>query len=90
MKVAAGSSSVARKMPAAASAGILSWIVSGIAAWLGWTVPLLAAEWWLERDRSRGRRGASAGAPDRPVPETHGDVSVAAGRVPAAPTLDRG
>ncbi|MEV4704836.1 DUF2306 domain-containing protein [Actinoplanes sp. NPDC049316] len=32
---------------------LLSWTVSAIAAWLGWTLPLLAAEWWLDRGRSR-------------------------------------
>jgi hypothetical protein len=69
---------------------LFSWVVSGIAAWLGWTVPLLAAEWWLERDRFRRRRGASAGVPDRLVPRAPGDVSVVAGRVPAAPATDRG
>ena len=34
---------------------LFSWTVSAIAAWLGWTLPLLAAEWWLERHRTRGR-----------------------------------
>ena len=32
---------------------LFSWVVSALAAWLGWTLPLLAAEWWLERDRRR-------------------------------------
>jgi hypothetical protein len=35
---------------------LFSWVVSATAAWLGWTLPLLAAEWWLERDRSHSRR----------------------------------
>ncbi|MFD0203560.1 MULTISPECIES: DUF2306 domain-containing protein [Saccharothrix] len=30
--------------------------VSGLAAWLGWVVPLLIAEWWLERGDARKRR----------------------------------
>jgi uncharacterized membrane protein YozB (DUF420 family) len=30
--------------------------VSGTAAWLGWVVPLLVAEWWLERGDARKRR----------------------------------
>jgi hypothetical protein len=32
---------------------LFTWVVSALAAWLGWTLPLLAAEWWLERDRAR-------------------------------------
>lgn len=35
---------------------LFTWIVSGTAAWLGWTIPLLVAQWWLERDRSPARR----------------------------------
>ena len=27
--------------------------IAGLAGWLGWTIPLLVAEWWLERDRAR-------------------------------------
>lgn len=30
--------------------------VSGLAAWFGWVVPLLVAEWWLERGDARRRR----------------------------------
>ncbi|WP_367132689.1 DUF2306 domain-containing protein [Saccharothrix sp. HUAS TT1] len=30
--------------------------VSGLSAWLGWVVPLLIAEWWLERGDARKRR----------------------------------
>ncbi|GIF05716.1 DUF2306 domain-containing protein [Actinoplanes siamensis] len=36
--------------------GLLSWVASSAAAWLGWTLPLLAAQWWLERDHLRTRR----------------------------------
>jgi uncharacterized membrane protein YozB (DUF420 family) len=39
---------------------LFSWVVSGAGAWLGWTIPLLVAEWWLERDRSPARRRAAA------------------------------
>lgn len=28
---------------------MLSWTVAGLAAWMGWTLTLLFAEWWLER-----------------------------------------
>jgi len=38
---------------------LFTWIVSGTGAWLGWTIPLLVAEWWLERDRSPARRSAA-------------------------------
>lgn len=30
--------------------------ISGLAAWFGWVVPLLVAEWWLERGDARRRR----------------------------------
>lgn len=30
--------------------------ISGTAVWLGWVVPLLVAEWWLERGDARKRR----------------------------------
>jgi uncharacterized membrane protein YozB (DUF420 family) len=30
--------------------------ISGLAAWFGWVVPLLVAEWWLERGDARKRR----------------------------------
>ena len=35
---------------------LFTWVVAGLTTWLGWTLPLLAAEWWLERDRVRSRR----------------------------------
>jgi uncharacterized membrane protein len=25
------------------------WLVAGLAGWLGWTIPLLAVQWWLTR-----------------------------------------
>ena len=25
------------------------WFVAGLGAWLGWTIPLLAVQWWLHR-----------------------------------------
>jgi uncharacterized membrane protein len=25
------------------------WVVAGIGAWLGWTIPMLAVQWWLKR-----------------------------------------
>ena len=28
---------------------IFSWIVAGLTTWLGWVLPLLFAQWWLER-----------------------------------------
>ncbi|GIE96838.1 hypothetical protein Ari01nite_43030 [Paractinoplanes rishiriensis] len=31
---------------------LFAWVVSGFAAWLGWTIPFLAAEFWLDRDRT--------------------------------------
>jgi hypothetical protein len=27
------------------------WLVAGLSGWLGWTVPLLAMQWWLTRPR---------------------------------------
>jgi hypothetical protein len=35
--------------------GLMTWLISAGAAWLGWTVPLLIAEWWLERSPRRAR-----------------------------------
>jgi uncharacterized membrane protein len=31
---------------------LLAWTIAGLSTWLGWVIPLLVAEWWLERDRS--------------------------------------
>jgi hypothetical protein len=28
---------------------LLRWTVAGLSTWLGWVIPLLCAEWWLER-----------------------------------------
>ncbi len=25
------------------------WLVAGVGAWLGWTIPMLAVQWWLTR-----------------------------------------
>ncbi|MEO3811477.1 DUF2306 domain-containing protein [Sphaerisporangium sp. B11E5] len=33
--------------------------VAGLGGWLGWTVPLLAVEWWLERGDAARRRARS-------------------------------
>jgi len=30
--------------------------IAGLAGWLGWVLPLLVAEWWLERDFSEPRK----------------------------------
>lgn len=35
--------------------------VAGLTTWLGWTVPLLVAEWWLERGDRAGRRAHARG-----------------------------
>jgi hypothetical protein len=29
------------------------WLVAGLSGWLGWTVPLLAVQWWLNRQSER-------------------------------------
>jgi Predicted membrane protein (DUF2306) len=42
----------------------LSWTVAGLTTWLGWVIPLLIAEWWLERGES-ARHRARASAPRR-------------------------
>jgi hypothetical protein len=34
--------------------------ISGITTWTGWVVPLLIAEWWLERGRGRRRTPSPA------------------------------
>jgi uncharacterized membrane protein len=56
------------------------WLVAGLGAWLGWTVPMLALQWWLTRrpepptvmDADRGmrrspRRASAGHAPCRPA-----------------------
>jgi uncharacterized membrane protein len=40
----------------AGSEKMLMWTIAGLATWLGWVVPLLIAEWWLERDVSARER----------------------------------
>jgi hypothetical protein len=25
------------------------WVVAGVGAWLGWTIPMLVMQWWLTR-----------------------------------------
>ena len=25
------------------------WVVAGVGAWLGWTIPMLLVQWWLTR-----------------------------------------
>ena len=45
---------------------LFSWTLAGISTWLGWTLPLLAAEWWLQR--GRGRRPAPVDPGSRPEP----------------------
>ncbi|WP_426750292.1 DUF2306 domain-containing protein [Myxococcus sp. Y35] len=36
---------------------MLTWTVAGLSTWLGWVVPLLITEWWLNRGEA-ARRGA--------------------------------
>jgi uncharacterized membrane protein len=38
---------------------LLRWTIAGISTWLGWVIPLLCAEWWLERGGSAMRSPAS-------------------------------
>ena len=38
---------------------LLRWTIAGISTWLGWVIPLLCAEWWLERGGSAIRSPAS-------------------------------
>ncbi|MEV4637290.1 DUF2306 domain-containing protein [Actinoplanes sp. NPDC049548] len=42
---------------------LFAWIVSGFASWLGWTLPLLVSQWWLDRDRRP--RGTAPAVPRR-------------------------
>ncbi|GAA2907564.1 hypothetical protein Acy02nite_11510 [Actinoplanes cyaneus] len=52
--------------------GLLSWVASGASSWLGWTVPFLIAEWWLERGRTKGRPAI------RPAPQPAREPAVPA------------
>jgi uncharacterized membrane protein YozB (DUF420 family) len=38
---------------------LLRWTIAGISTWLGWVIPLLCAEWWLERGAAAIRSPAS-------------------------------
>ncbi len=38
---------------------LLRWTVAGITTWMGWVIPLLFAQWWLDRGESRSRSYAS-------------------------------
>lgn len=40
---------------------LLASTVSALSAWLGWVLPLLFAEWWLERGDAAKRRARAAG-----------------------------
>ncbi|WP_424535657.1 DUF2306 domain-containing protein [Sphaerisporangium viridialbum] len=35
---------------------MLSWTVASLGGWLGWTVPLLISQWWLDRGDAAKRR----------------------------------
>ena len=59
---------------------LFTWIVSGTGAWLGWTIPFLVAEWWLERDRSPARRRAAAARNAADIPARRAEAE---GVVPA-------
>lgn len=41
---------------------MLSWTIAGLATWLGWVIPLLIAEWWLEGDASTRHRARPSAA----------------------------
>jgi hypothetical protein len=62
--------------------GLLAWTISAFAAWMGWTVPLLAAEWYLERDRSSRRRTPATPAPT-PAPTPGPAATETTATVPA-------
>lgn len=44
----------------------LTQTIAGIGAWLGWVVPLLVAQWWLEREDAAKYRARRAAATTRP------------------------
>ena len=43
------------------------WFAAGLSAWLGWTVPLLAVQWWLNRKPVIAPSSISQPADTRPV-----------------------
>ncbi|RKT52398.1 DUF2306 domain-containing protein [Saccharothrix australiensis] len=45
----------------------LSQAVSGLAGWMGWVLPFLFVEWWLERGDARKRRARAARQPGSPA-----------------------
>lgn len=44
---------------------LFTWTVAGLSTWLGWTIPLLIAEWWIERGQSARRRARPPAATRR-------------------------
>lgn len=44
--------------------------VAALSAWLGWVLPLLVAEWWLERGDAANRRRRATRSPGSPSPNT--------------------
>jgi len=66
-------------------AELFSLFVGSLAAWMGWTIPLIICEWWLGRDRSPGRRRAVAArrAADAPAGRETGRPGVQAPDRPA-------
>jgi hypothetical protein len=43
------------------------WVVAGLGAWLGWTIPLLAVRWWLRRKPVIPSSSVSAVSDPQPV-----------------------
>ena len=43
------------------------WLVAGLGAWLGWTVPFACVQWWLSRKRALARSSISGATATRPV-----------------------
>ncbi|TCO53652.1 DUF2306 domain-containing protein [Actinocrispum wychmicini] len=53
-------------------ATVMGYSISGVATWAGWVVPLLIAEWWLERGdmakhRARAQRRKATAQPQTPA-----------------------
>ncbi|MET8162416.1 DUF2306 domain-containing protein [Sphaerisporangium sp. NPDC005289] len=46
---------------------MFTWTLAGLGGWLGWTVPLLVVEWWLERGEAAKRRARARSRAARPA-----------------------
>ncbi|ADD41278.1 DUF2306 domain-containing protein [Stackebrandtia nassauensis] len=71
---------------------IVTYLAAGMTTWLGWTICLLIAEWWLERGTAAQRRARKAKRANQTQPPRHQATRPAAepqpGPAPTAPLTE--